>query len=268
MTATSIGGDETDARFPMTLIWAGYSLGFGLGGFFDGILLHQILQWHHLLSGIEEARQDIRVLILTDGLFHALMYVIAASGLWLLWRSRHSFAANGADRLLFANALIGFGVWHILDSVLSHWILGIHRIRMDVENRLFWDLLWFVAFGIVPLALGMLMRRSGKGYGGHGPIPRGPAALVIATFIAGPLAALPAPNNGTVMIVFGPGTSAERAMKGLEASRGRFLWSNASHTVWAVDITGGGDPERFYDFGAILISNSILPAGCFNWTRV
>jgi uncharacterized membrane protein len=25
-------------------------LGFALGGFFDGILLHQILQWHHLLS--------------------------------------------------------------------------------------------------------------------------------------------------------------------------------------------------------------------------
>jgi uncharacterized membrane protein len=25
-------------------------LGFGLGGFFDGIILHQVLQWHHLLS--------------------------------------------------------------------------------------------------------------------------------------------------------------------------------------------------------------------------
>lgn len=28
----------------------GAALGFALGGFFDGILLHQILQWHHLLS--------------------------------------------------------------------------------------------------------------------------------------------------------------------------------------------------------------------------
>jgi uncharacterized membrane protein len=25
-------------------------LGFAFGGFFDGILLHQVLQWHHLLS--------------------------------------------------------------------------------------------------------------------------------------------------------------------------------------------------------------------------
>jgi hypothetical protein len=25
-------------------------LGFGLGGFIDGILLHQVLQWHHMLT--------------------------------------------------------------------------------------------------------------------------------------------------------------------------------------------------------------------------
>ena len=30
---------------------AGLLLGMALGGFFDGILLHQMLQWHHLLSG-------------------------------------------------------------------------------------------------------------------------------------------------------------------------------------------------------------------------
>src|SRR5690606_41087677 len=70
----------------LRLEWAGYALGFGLGGFFDGILLHQVLQWHHLLSGVEQARQDIRVLILADGLFHVLMYVVAGMGLWLLWR--------------------------------------------------------------------------------------------------------------------------------------------------------------------------------------
>jgi hypothetical protein len=26
-------------------------MGVGLGGFVDGILLHQILQWHHMLTG-------------------------------------------------------------------------------------------------------------------------------------------------------------------------------------------------------------------------
>ena len=32
------------------LVSAATLLGIGLGGFFDGILLHQILQWHNMLS--------------------------------------------------------------------------------------------------------------------------------------------------------------------------------------------------------------------------
>ena len=52
------------------LRWAGFLLGFSLGGFFDGILLHQVLQWHHLLSNVQAAAlQDIRAQMLADGLF-------------------------------------------------------------------------------------------------------------------------------------------------------------------------------------------------------
>lgn len=266
MTA-AIPSDESRYRvLPATLIWAGYALGFGPGGFFDGILLHQILQWHHLLSGIQEARQDIRVLILADGLFHALMYVIAACGLWLLWRARRAFAASGADRILLASVLIGFGVWHVADGILSHWILGIHRVRMDVQNQLFWDLLWLAVFGLVPIAAGLLMRRKGGDNGRRNSSI--PVLLAIATLMAGFLSAMPAPSDGTVMIVFRPGTTSVQAMRGLEASGGRLLWSDASDTVWAVDVSGGGDAKLFYRHGALMVGASILPAGCFGWTRV
>lgn len=74
-------------------------LGFALGGFFDGILLHQILQWHHLLS-LVSGLSDIRLQILWDGYFHALMYVIAALGLWGLWHA-HSHSRGGPGRHLF-----------------------------------------------------------------------------------------------------------------------------------------------------------------------
>jgi len=33
--------------FPIS---AGIFFGLGLGGFFDGIILHQVLQWHHMLT--------------------------------------------------------------------------------------------------------------------------------------------------------------------------------------------------------------------------
>lgn len=49
-------------RFSGRFAAAGYLIGIGLGGFFDGILLHQVLQWHHLLSLVDNpAIQDIRM---------------------------------------------------------------------------------------------------------------------------------------------------------------------------------------------------------------
>jgi len=36
-----------ERAFPLS---AGILFGLGLGGFCDGIVLHQVLQWHHMLS--------------------------------------------------------------------------------------------------------------------------------------------------------------------------------------------------------------------------
>jgi uncharacterized membrane protein len=70
--------DATNAaranRHSRSLRWAGFLLGFSLAGFFDGILLHQVLQWHHLLSDVQlAALRDIRAQLLADGLFHVLI---------------------------------------------------------------------------------------------------------------------------------------------------------------------------------------------------
>src|SRR5690606_18965301 len=53
VASTLVFGRRQRRRRPMWRSpWTrwGTVLGFALGGFFDGILLHQILQWHHLLS--------------------------------------------------------------------------------------------------------------------------------------------------------------------------------------------------------------------------
>src|SRR5690606_12976069 len=111
---------------------------------------HQILEWHHLFSGIESVSGNLRFQILADGLFHALMYVILGSALFLLFRHRNAPRMSTASTV--GMGLFGFAVWHILDAVLSHWLLGIHRIKMDAANPLAWDLAWLLIFGIIPLA--------------------------------------------------------------------------------------------------------------------
>lgn len=246
---------------------SGYLLGFSLGGFFDGILLHQILQWHHLLSAMNP--DDIRFQVAADGYFHALMYVIAAAGLWLLWSSRDGPHASG--RLLVAHMLIGFGAWHAVDAVLSHWLLGIHRIRMDSETPLFWDLLWLGIFGIVPLVVGWLMSwpRNGDGEGERSPraaaVLRSIAALAIVG--AGAQALRPLPGNEFTTILFAPGTGQERVLRAVASLDAELVWTDRSGELVVVRIGDEKSRLGLFGHGAILVSGAGFPPGCFDYIK-
>jgi uncharacterized membrane protein len=244
--------------------WAGGLLGFAFGGFADGILFHQILQWHHLLSAVEgEPFRDIRVQVLADGLFHAAMYAVAAAGLWLLWRARGRLADAGAGRVVTGSFLVGFGVWHVVDAVVNHWVLGLHHIRM-AEDPLFWDLVVF-ALGVALALAGLLLLR-GRGAGTPGPGRRpalAPAILAGLVLGAAPLAARPPPGAGpATMVLFRPGTSPADALAAIAAADARTVWSNAAGDVWVVELADGGKAPLFRG-GALYVGSSLLPFGCF-----
>lgn len=260
----SVAAADTKTHFPASFGWGGYLLGFSIGGFFDGILLHQVLQWHHLLSGLgEEPFGELRFQILADGLFHALMYVLALVGLWLLWRALPVASRPGADRFLLANALIGFGVWHMVDGIMSHWVLGIHRIRMDSEMPLFWDLLWFVLFGVLFTVVGWLLRRGASNRTGGAA----PAVLALVAILTG-AGTIPRPaDTSTVMVVFRPGVTPAQAFAAMAAADGRLVWSDPADNVWAVDLPRGQGVAELYRGGALLVSGSLLPLGCLDWFR-
>ncbi|WP_368856606.1 DUF2243 domain-containing protein [Chelativorans sp. ZYF759] len=262
------GSRSAVSPFSGSYRWSGYALGFAIGGFFDGILLHQILQWHHLLSALDGAPySDLRFQILADGVFHALMYAVGGVGLWLLWRSRSEFGRTGADRLLYSNALIGFGAWHVIDAVASHWLLGIHRIRMDSEFPLLWDLIWVVAFGLVPLLIGWLIRPDSDDAGLLKA--GGPASLAALAIVGGVGAALPPGDvdNAPLIVVFAPGTTASDAFAAMASVDGRLVWSDATDQVWAIDVPPGRNTAGLYGRGALLVSNSLVPLGCLDWFR-
>lgn len=66
---------------------AGVLLGLGLGGFFDGIVLHQILQWHHMATSAGYPADNLRNLelnVMLDGLFHASTWLFTVAGLAIL----------------------------------------------------------------------------------------------------------------------------------------------------------------------------------------
>lgn len=249
----------------LKLPWArwGIVLGFALGGFFDGILLHQILQWHHLLSLVPGAG-DMRMQVLWDGYFHALMYLIAAVGLWRLWLA-HRRAREASGRLLLGALLVGFGVWHVVDGILSHWLLGIHRIKLDSANPLMWDITWFTIFGVLPIIIGWLLWRNTQRRSAN----RGsPAMLLVGALTAGAAAwALQAPaDQPFATVVFRSGYAPADIFSAIAATDARLVWADPAMGVVLVAVA----PDRrweFYRLGALLVSGPGLTAGCFNWAR-
>jgi uncharacterized membrane protein len=83
----------------------GLFLGIGLGGFVDGIVLHQILQWHHMLTSEGDYPKTtvsgLETNTLWDGLFHAATWIAVAIGVWVLWEAHHGLATGYQRQGLF-----------------------------------------------------------------------------------------------------------------------------------------------------------------------
>jgi uncharacterized membrane protein len=150
----------------------GVLLGLGLGGFVDGIVLHQLLQWHHMLSASGSDNLGLRVYpvntvaglevnTLWDGLFHSLTWLAIVAGLAVLYARVTSgrFRVWGS-RVLWGWVLVGFGLFNLVEGTVDHHILGIHHVRSG-PDQLWWDL-GFLALGAILVAGGWLLQRGGK----------------------------------------------------------------------------------------------------------
>jgi uncharacterized membrane protein len=137
-------------------------VGFGLGAFADGIVLHSLLQWHHLVSGRvglgtpEGMTQNMRA----DGWFQAACWVVVALG--VLWSWRRLLAAPPAPPVplaaLLGAALVGWGAFHVVDQVVFHLLLHAHHIRSGPHAELYdWG---YTGLGLLIALAGLpLLRR-------------------------------------------------------------------------------------------------------------
>ena len=143
----------------------GLLLGLGLGGFVDGIVLHQILQWHHMVSatGTDPVTTlaGLEANTVADGLFHLAtwLFVVAGSSLMLSnWRRGHPAPTWRSQVGLL---LTGWGVFNLVEGVVDHQVLGVHHVRDDLGAPLSWDL-GFLALGVLLVAGGWTLHRAGQ----------------------------------------------------------------------------------------------------------
>ena len=135
--------------------------GFGLGAFLDGIVLHQVLQWHHLVVEYRSADdlEGLQVNTFWDGVFHLAAWAVVLVGLLWTARRRADLRAVGWRPLLGA-LLVGWGSFNITDQVVFHLLLDAHHIRMVEEYQLYdWG---YTALGAFLVAAGLLLARDGS----------------------------------------------------------------------------------------------------------
>jgi uncharacterized membrane protein len=156
-TATSVSRSNQQPKA------AGWLLGIGLGGFVDGIVLHQILQWHHLLTseGSHPASTvaGLETNTLWDGIFHASTWLAVAAGLYLLWRDTQR-GETWSGRRLAGLMLAGWGAFNLVEGIVDHHILTLHHVKTG-DAQLAFDL-GFLALGAALLIGGLALARRAR----------------------------------------------------------------------------------------------------------
>ena len=147
---------------PGPVISSGLLLGAGLGGFFDGILLHQILQWHNMLSSVRPPLDLVAMKynMFWDGLFHAATWLMTIAGITRLWCAGRSRQLEWSTRLLLGAVCSGWGLFNFAEGLIDHQLLGIHHVHPG-NDELAWDL-GFLASGLALMATGALLIKSAR----------------------------------------------------------------------------------------------------------
>lgn len=144
------------------LIAAATLLGIGLGGFVDGIVFHQILQTHQMLTGKlpPTSVRNIEINMFWDGLFHAFTWASTMTGMALLWQAGKRPDVPWSTRTFVGGQAFGWGLFNLVEGIIDHHILHIHHVT-ETENHLVWDLA-FLASGVVLIGVGLALIRAGR----------------------------------------------------------------------------------------------------------
>lgn len=145
---------------------AGIFLGLGLGGFFDGIVFHQVLQWHHMFTSAGYPATNLGNLefnVTWDGLFHISTYVFTLIGMTIHWRRASQPHDPWSWKMLVGAMLMGFGIFNLVEGIIDHQVLGIHHVNEMVppDQWIYWDI-GFLVWGALMLAGGRLLLQAGR----------------------------------------------------------------------------------------------------------
>ena len=146
----------------------GLLIGIGMGGLLDVIVIHGILQWHHLISDLVPPTtvEALERNLTADAVFQLVAWLATGIGIALLWRNsrRAGPDASVADRRLLGSILIGWAGFNLADGVFVHYVLRWHHVRGG-SDALASDLAFFTVSVLIAVAGWMLLRGAARAGG-------------------------------------------------------------------------------------------------------
>jgi len=129
----------------------------GFGGFTDGIVLHQILGWHHLVCVTLDCQptsiEQLQIQNTQDGYFHLGLWVVTLLGTAMLFRAARHAGQGWSGRVLSGSMLAGCGLFDFVEGMVDHQILGIHHVYPGHSHQLLYDMIYLAA-GVLFFAIG------------------------------------------------------------------------------------------------------------------
>jgi uncharacterized membrane protein len=135
------------------LFISGVILGLGLLGAIDGIVFHQLLQWHHMILS-----PNIELEIFTDGLFAALFSALLVWGGVKIFQDARKKEIGNSWKVFVGGIFVGGGTFNLVEGIVDHQILQVHRVKPLADNPLAYDL-GFLAIGLLLVIIGYLIKR-------------------------------------------------------------------------------------------------------------
>ena len=159
MTARHDPAERSARRTTTRALLGAGTFGFGFSGLVDVLVLHHVLQWHHLVSAVYPTTtlDGLRTNLLADGLFSLAMVVVAGVGAGLVWRAERRTSVPLALRPVAGAAIIGLGAFDLFDVVVDHTLLGLHH-AVSQGGR--YDPHWAVV-SLLIVGVGVYIYRSG-----------------------------------------------------------------------------------------------------------
>jgi uncharacterized membrane protein len=149
------------------LVRAGFVLGAGFGGLADGIVLHSILGWHHLICANTTvfcqptSVYQLQVENTQDGFFDLALYLIVIAGTVMLFRAARHTVPAWSGWVLLGAMLAGSGFFNFFEGLINHQILGLHHVLPGNAHQFLFDML-YLANGALFFLVGLwLVRRPG-----------------------------------------------------------------------------------------------------------